>query len=488
MRSLESSNRVRVGLMGIIVLLLVITVGQSFVSIPQLFAQPTYYAEFKDAGGIKPGDKVMISGVEVGHVRSLAINGDRVKIGFTLGGQRIGKDSRVAIRTDTILGRRNVSIETRGTDWLRANGVLPEGQTSEPYQIYDAIDTFTRASQDWNIDTVKQALNVLSETIDQTYPHLTDALKGVERFSDTIGKRDDQIKQLLANANKIAGILGNRSGQINTLLVNAQTLLAAVNERGQAISYLLENVSAFSEQVKAFIDENPNLNHVLEQLRTISDILVQRKFDLADSLTTLSKFTASLGEAIASGPYFKVMLVNLLPYWILQPFVDAAFKKRGIDPENFWRGAGLPAFRWPDPNGTRFENGAPPPAPTPLEGTPDYPGPAVIAGTPCSYTPAADTIPTAGRSAAVLAPERGPVRQQPVWHELPATERECRDVAAQPERSWLHAGRDERRCAGRDAAGAAGRAGADGSRSPGRTDGTAWARVESVSATGRAAG
>ena len=108
-------------------------------------------------------------------------------------------------------------------------------------------------------------------------------------------------------------------------------------------------MSAFSEQVKAFIDENPNLNHVLEQLRTISDILVQRKFDLADSLTTLSKFTASLGEAVASGPYFKVMLVNLLPYQILQPFVDAAFKKRGIDPENFWRGAGLPAFRWPDP-------------------------------------------------------------------------------------------------------------------------------------------
>ncbi|MFZ0831892.1 MAG: MCE family protein, partial [Mycobacterium sp.] len=419
MRTLEGSNRVRGGLMGIIVVLLVVAVGQSFVSIPQLFAQPTYYAAFRDAGGIKPGDKVMISGVEVGRVRSLTIDGDRVKIGFTLGGERIGKDSRAAIRTDTILGRRNVSIDTRGTDWLQVNGTLPEGQTSEPYQIYDAIDTFTRASQDWNIDDVKQSLNVLSETIDQTYPHLTDALKGVERFSDTIGKRDDQIKQLLGNANKIAAILGNRSGQINSLLVNAQTLLAAVNERSQAVAYLLENVSAFSQQVKAFIDENPNLNHVLEQLRTISDILVQRKFDLADSLTTLSKFTASLGEALASGPYFKVMLVNLLPYWILQPFVDAAFKKRGIDPENFWRGAGLPAFRWPDPNGTRFENGAPPPAPTPLEGTPDYPGPAVLAGTPCSYTPAADTIPTAGNPLPCSHLSVGPFGNNPYGSDYP---------------------------------------------------------------------
>ena len=486
MRSLEGSNRVRTGLMGIVVVLIVVVVGQSFVSIPQLFAQPTYYAQFKDAGGIKPGDKVLITGVEAGLVRSLAIEGDRIRIGFTLGGTQIGKDSRAAIRTDTILGRRNIQIEPRGSDLLRANDVLPEGQTSEPYQIYDAVDTFTRAAQDWDIDTVKQSLNVLTETIDQTYPHLSDALKGVERFSDTIGKRDQQIDELLANANKIAGVLGNRSQQINTLLVNAKTLLAAVNERGQAISYLLERVSAFSEQVKAFIDENPNLNHVLEQLRTISDILVQRKFDLADSLTTLSKFTASLGEAIASGPYFKVMLVNLLPYWILQPFVDAAFKKRGIDPENFWRGAGLPAFRWPDPNGTRFPNGAPPPAPTPLEGTPDFPGPAVVAGSPCSYTPAADTIPTAAVSAAMLASGRGTVRHQPVRAQLHGAERG--DVATQPERSRIHARRHERRCAGGGSAGVAGSTGADRARAPGCTHRTAWPGFGSVPSAGRATG
>jgi phospholipid/cholesterol/gamma-HCH transport system substrate-binding protein len=361
-----------------------------------LFATPTYYAQFKDAGGIHPGDKVRIAGVDIGEVRSLAIEGDHIVVGFSLGGKQIGKDSRASIRTDTILGRKNVELEPRGSQVLKANGILPLGQTTTPYQIYDAFFDVTKAASNWDIDTVKRSLNVLTETIDQTYPHLSDALKGVEKFSDTIGKRDQQVDELLANANKIAGVLGNRSGQINSLLVNAQTLLAAINERGQAISYLLERVSAFSQQVKGFIDDNPNLNHVLEQLRTISDTLAKRKFDLADSLTTLSKFTASLGEAIASGPYFKVMLVNLLPYQILQPFVDAAFKKRGIDPENFWRGAGLPSFRWPDPNGARFPNGAPAPAPTPLEGTPDFPGPAVPPGSPCSYTPPADGIPTAG--------------------------------------------------------------------------------------------
>ena len=81
------------------------------------------------------------------------------------------------------------------------------------------------------------------------------------------------------------------------------------------------------------------------------------------TLTTVAKFVASLGEAVASGPYFKVMLVNLLPGQILQPFIDSAFKKRGIDPEKFWGDAGLPAWRFPDPNGQRFPNGAPAPGP-----------------------------------------------------------------------------------------------------------------------------
>jgi len=396
MRTLEGSNRIRNGLMGIIILILVIGVGQSFASVPMLFATPTYYAQFADTGGINNGDKVRIAGVDVGRVRSLEIDGDRVKIGYSLGGTQIGTQSRAAIRTDTILGRRNLEIEPRGTEPLRANGILPLGQTTTPYQIYDAFFDLTKASSGWDTQTVKRSLNVLSETIDQTYPHLSAALDGVARFSDTIGKRDDQIKQLLGNANKIAGILGSRGEQINRLLVNAQTLLASINERQYAVSMLLERVSAFSEQVKGFIDDNPNFNHVLEQLRTISDVLRERRFDLMETLTTVAKFVASLGEAVSSGPFFKVLVANLLPYWILQPFVDAAFKKRGIDPEEFWRNAGLPAFQFPDPNGHRFPNGAPAPAPTPLEGTPEHPGPAVPPGAPCAYTPTAEGLPRPG--------------------------------------------------------------------------------------------
>lgn len=408
MRTLQGSDRFRKGLMGVIVVALIIGVGSTLTSVPMLFAVPTYYGQFADTGGLNTGDKVRIAGMDVGTVKSMEINGDKVVIGYTLGGRTIGTESRAAIRTDTILGRKNIEIEPRGSETLKPRGVLPVGQTSTPYQIYDAFLDVTRNAAGWDTQAVRQSLNVLSETVDQTSPHLSAALDGVARFSETIGKRDEDVKKLLASANKVATVLGDRSTQVNQLLVNAQTLLAAVNERGRSVSLLLERVSSVSRQVEGFVDENPNLNHVLEQLRTVSDVLNERKQDLADILTVAGKFITSLAEALASGPYFKVMLVNLIPPTILQPFVDAAFKKRGIDPEEFWRNAGLPAFRFPDPNGERHENGAPPAAPTPLEGTPEHPGPAVPPGSPCSYTPPADGIPSPGNPLPCAHLSQGP--------------------------------------------------------------------------------
>jgi phospholipid/cholesterol/gamma-HCH transport system substrate-binding protein len=332
MRSLEPHNRLRIGLMGLLVTALVIGVGQSITSVPILFAKPIYYAQFTDTGGINTGDKVRIAGLNVGKVEDLKIDGDHISIKFSIGTNTIGTESRLAIRTDTLLGRKVLEIETRGNQSLRPGATLPIGQSTTPYQIYDAFFDVTKAASGWDIDTVKQSLHVLSETVDQTYPHLSAALDGVAKFSDTIGKRDEEVKHLLAQANQVASVLGDRSDQIDRALVNAKTLLAAFNERGQAIDALLGNIAAFSQQVKGLLNDNPNLNHVLEQLRTLSEVLVQRKDDLAAGLVEVGKFLPSLNESIGSGPYFKTVLHNLAPGWIVQPFIDAAFKKRGVEP------------------------------------------------------------------------------------------------------------------------------------------------------------
>jgi hypothetical protein len=53
-------------------------------------------ADAAPAAGLSGGDKVRIAGVDVGEVRSMDIEGDKVRIGYTLNGTTIGTDSRAS--------------------------------------------------------------------------------------------------------------------------------------------------------------------------------------------------------------------------------------------------------------------------------------------------------------------------------------------------------------------------------------------------------
>ena len=74
----------------------------------------------------------------------------------------------------------------------------------------------------------------------------------------------------------------------------------------------------------------------------------------------------SLGEAVASGPFFKAYLANLLPGQFVQPFIDAAFSDLGLDPHTL-----LPSQLVDPPTGQR----ATPPLPVPYPRTGQGGGP-----------------------------------------------------------------------------------------------------------------
>ena len=244
------------------------------------------------------------------------------------------------------------STRAAASRW-RSAATLPLEQSTTPYQLYDAFSDLTTNTAGWDLECGQAfAERADSETLDPASRSSRPRCDGVARFSDTIGKRDEEFKDLLARPTRSPRVLGNRSEQINRLLVNAQVLLAAVNERSQAVDVLLQNVSAVSQQFAGFVNDNPNLTHVLDPVADHQRRAgqAQRGSRLLDHHGVEVHGRAGRGHRFR--PVLQDLLVNIVPYQILQPWVDAAFKKRGIDPEEFWRNAGLPAFRFPDPNGT----------------------------------------------------------------------------------------------------------------------------------------
>jgi phospholipid/cholesterol/gamma-HCH transport system substrate-binding protein len=82
------------------------------------------YAEFANAGGIKPGADVEIAGVEVGKVKSLMLDKNyRAFITFTITKDvEIQEDAIASIKTKGLIGEKYVQITPGGSDKLIASG------------------------------------------------------------------------------------------------------------------------------------------------------------------------------------------------------------------------------------------------------------------------------------------------------------------------------------------------------------------------------
>ncbi len=69
---------------------------------------------FSEAGGIKTGSTVRVSGLGVGRVSDIRLEGTKVRVGFTVRDDiDLGDRTEAAIKTETILGSKMLELTSR---------------------------------------------------------------------------------------------------------------------------------------------------------------------------------------------------------------------------------------------------------------------------------------------------------------------------------------------------------------------------------------
>ena len=332
MKSFAERSHLMIGGIGLAVTAAIVLAALNYDKLPLINNTKEYSAYFAEAGGLIPGAAVQVSGLRVGQVESLGLDGPRVLVKFNVNTSvEVGDRSEAAIKTRTVLGAKILTLTPRGKGQLR--GPIPIERTQSPYQLPDALGDLALTISGLNTDQLSQSLATLSETFKDTPPALKVALHGVTRFSETLDRRDEQLRQLLANANKTTAVLAERSDQVLSLVTDSNALLAQLQQQSAALDQISNNVSAFANQVKGFIAENHDtLKPALDKLNGVLAILDNRKQVLQKVLSQLDRYLMSLGESAASGPFFNAYIANLLPGQILQPYIDAAFSDLGLDP------------------------------------------------------------------------------------------------------------------------------------------------------------
>ena len=331
-KPLADRNRITVGVVGILIVVALVVAVFSYDKIPFINGKASYTAYFTEAGGIKSGSDVRVSGLSVGRVSSVKLDGTKVKVSFTVDDDvALGDRTEASIKTETVLGTKMLEITPRGDGKL--SGAIPVERTRSPYDLPTALGDLTSTISALDTTKLSSALTTLADTFKDTPPDLKVALEGVAQFSSTLDDRDAKLRNLLGNANKVTAVLAKRSDQIASLIVNANALLAELLTQRNSVDALMINLGAAARQISAVVNDNrTQLKPALDKLNGVLSILDNRKQELQRTLYLLPKYAMSFGEVLGSGPFFKASLVNLAPGQFVQPFTDAAFSDLGLDP------------------------------------------------------------------------------------------------------------------------------------------------------------
>jgi phospholipid/cholesterol/gamma-HCH transport system substrate-binding protein len=343
----------RVGLLGVVLLMLIVAVGLQPERLTSWATALRYRAEFAEAGGLSVGDKVKISGINVGDVTDITLGDRGAVVTFVVKGQvRLGDQTTAHIRTGSLLGARIVTLEPSGRTTMRSGDVIPVSRTGSPYSLNEAVTDLTTNVAETDTSALNQSLDTLSATLDQIAPQLGPTFDGLSRLSRALNSRGETVADLLKHAAEVTRVLSDRSQQVNTLILNGNDLLAVLVERRQAISALLANTVAVAKNLSGLVKDNEaTLAPTLDRLNDVAAMLEKNRDNLSKALPGLKKFERSSSEAVANGPYYSAYVPNLAPPEFLQPFIDYAFGFRAGDP-NMPRAL----FPWPRngiPGGSR---------------------------------------------------------------------------------------------------------------------------------------
>lgn len=325
MASPDRSNPLRTGILGIFVVACLVLVSFGYTGLPWYPQGRDYEAYFSDAGGISPGNDVAVSGIKVGKVTSVSLAGDQAKVGFSVDRNiQVGNQTLVAIKTDTVLGQKSLSVTPGGSG---DSTVIPVGRTTTPYTLNTALQDLGGNVSALDKPKFEQALQTLTDTLRDATPQLRGALDGVANLSRSLNKRDQALEELLLHAKNVSDTLAQRAGQVNQLITDGNQLFAALDERRQALSTLIAGIDDVSHQLSGFVADNKReFQPLLQRLDAVMANLLERKEHIGEALKRLPPYATALAEVVGNGPGFNINLYGLPPATMAEVLLDGYFQ------------------------------------------------------------------------------------------------------------------------------------------------------------------
>lgn len=202
-----------------------------------------YGAEFSDVSGLYVGDHVRISGVQVGKVEAIRLEGRNARVDFTAQADHpLFTNTVAAVRYQTLVGQRYVELvqPAQPDAQLPNSGTIPLGQTIPSFDVAKLFNGFQPIFQ--TLDPAQ--FNLLGENLLRLIQGDESGIGPFLHHLDVIAKlavdRQAVITVMIRNLSAISQDLGGKSQQLFHLIAQLNDVLARFASVGEQFRATLD--------------------------------------------------------------------------------------------------------------------------------------------------------------------------------------------------------------------------------------------------------
>ncbi|MGO9381692.1 MAG: virulence factor Mce family protein [Mycobacterium sp.] len=310
---------VRLGIFSLVLLLFTVMIIVVFGQM-RFDRTNAYSAEFSNISGLRPGQFVRASGVEIGKVKSVRLidGGKRVRVDFNVDRSvPLYQSTTAQIRYLDLIGNRYLELkrgEGDGADRvLPPGGFIPLARTSPALDLDALIGGFKplfRALDPQKVNTIASAIVTVFQGQGGT---INDILDQTAQLTAQLAERDRAIGEVVKNLNIVLDTTVRHRKEFDQTVNNLEVLVTGLKNHGDQLAGGTAHISNAAGTVADLLAEDRGLLHkTINYLDGVQQPLIDQRDDLNDFLHKLPTAFNLVGRSIGSyGDFVNFYLCDL---------------------------------------------------------------------------------------------------------------------------------------------------------------------------------
>lgn len=262
-------------------------------------------AYFTDTTGLYTGEQVMVLGVPVGHVDSIATQPGRVKVGMSYDGSiKIPANAEAAIVSPTLVTTRTVQLTPvyASGATLPDGGVIPEKRTAVPVewdQIEGELNTLATAlgPNAKSPGTLNKVLKVSSANLKGQGTNLHDTIANLSKASTTLSDDRGNLFRTVDNLQVFTKVLRDSNSQVGAFEQELSSVSGVLADNRQQLATTLATLNSSLGTIQRFVRDNKDrLSTSVASLDRVTSTLARSDQTLANILQVAPTEVANFND------------------------------------------------------------------------------------------------------------------------------------------------------------------------------------------------